>query len=68
MKKNKIKNIITNIEDFLFELLIWFLIIWLGIIAIAFTYLLPKTGIIIFSFAFIFAIAPKIYKRIKRRD
>lgn len=48
-----------TIYNFLFGIFVWFLYMWLGVIAIGFTYLLPKQGI----FAIVCAVICTIIRR-----
>lgn len=48
------------IYNFMFEIFLWFLYVWLGVIAVGITYLLPKQGAVIIICAVICTIIRRV--------
>ena len=59
------KEIIKKTWGYLFEIFIWFVYLWMGVLSIACAYILPKQGIITLIVAIAFTFVPRIYKRYK---
>lgn len=62
------KERIKVIWSYLFEIFIWFLFLWMGALAIACSYVLPKEGIICVVGAIAFTFVPRIYKKFKKAE
>lgn len=62
------KKFIFNAFNFLLEVMIWFVFLMCGGLALAMAYLLPNSGIIAFITSIIIVGFPKLYKIIKKQE
>ena len=64
----KFKKIIKTIFTYLYEVLIWFSFAWAMMLAVAFSYVLPKEGITVLVFAIIMASIDRLCKWIEHKE
>ena len=64
----KLKKILRVTFTYLYEVLIWFSFAWAMILAVAFSYVLPKEGITVLIFAIIMASVDKLCKWIEHKE
>ncbi len=60
------KETINKIWGYIFEIFIWFIYLWMGLISISYAYILPKQGIFILVGAIALTFIPRIYKKHKK--
>lgn len=68
MKIELLKKIIKQICDYLFEIFMWVMIMWLVEISIILSCTLYKYGIAILVFAIILTFAPEIFNKLKTEE
>ena len=68
MKKNKLKKILTNVWNYIFEVYIMFLVFGTSGVIFSFSYLVPKYGVEILIAAIAFVSFTRIYNKRRRRQ
>lgn len=62
-----LKEIIKKIWDYLFEIFVWSIFLWMGALSIACTYIFPKEGVLFIVSAIALTFVPRIYENYKKR-
>lgn len=63
----KFKEIIKTTFTYLYEVLIWFSFAWAVILAVSFSYVLPKEGLTVLVLVIIMTIVDRLCKWIKHK-
>lgn len=61
-----LKKVVNKICEYLFEIFIWFICLWMIVISITCAYLFPREGIVFIISATLLTLIPKIYNKIKK--
>jgi len=61
-----LKKVVNKICEYLFEIFIWFICLWMMVISITCTYLYPREGIIFIISAILLTFIPIIHNKIKK--
>lgn len=67
MKKNKLKKVLTDVWNYIFEVYIMFLVFGTSAIVFSFSYLAPKYGIEALIAAIAFVSFTRIQDRLRKR-
>lgn len=67
MKKNKLKKVLTDVWNYIFEVYIMFLVFGTSVIVFSFSYLVPKCGIEALIAAIAFVSFTRIQDRLRKR-
>lgn len=68
MKKDKLKKLLINIWNYIFEVYIMFLVFGVSGIVFAFSYLAPKYGVEILIAAIVFVSITRIQDKLRKKE